>query len=64
MRDPPGTATLASDKLQGHKRRVDKTECHIENTTSRAPTATVARSAKATQGNRPSSSLEEYEFSM
>jgi hypothetical protein len=62
MRDPPGTATLASDKLHGRKRRVDKTECHIKNTTARAPTD-AARRAKATQGNKSSSSREEYEFS-
>jgi hypothetical protein len=24
LRDPSGTTTLASDKLQGHKRRLDK----------------------------------------
>jgi hypothetical protein len=49
MRDPPGTAALASNKIHGHKHQVD-----IKNTAARAPTDYAGR-AKATQGNRPNS---------
>jgi hypothetical protein len=54
---------LALDKLHGHKRRVDKIECHIKNSAARTPMDDIKR-VKATQGNRPNSSQEEYEFSL